>query len=345
VNISKSRDGRSLSHATLAEIRERAVERVVRDGESPEVVIRALGFHRSVIYEWLGRFRRGGMAALEAKPVPGRPAKLGATEMQRLVHTITSKNPLQLRFPFALWTRSMIQELIWREFGVSLSESAVGRMLRRLGLSPQRPLFRAYQQDPQAVQRWREEEYPAIQKLAKAEGAVICFGDEAGIRSDHHSGTNWAPQGQTPVVRTTGSRFGMNLISAVSAKGQLRFMVTPDRMTALVFVEFLRRLIHNQERPVFLIVDNHSTHRARIVKDFVEKNSKRLRLFYLPSNSPELNPDEWVWRHVKNHRVGRQVITGPLQFRQQVLTALHRLQKLTSVIRGFFYDPDIRYAL
>ena len=137
----------------------------------------------------------------------------------------------------------------------------------------------------------------------------------------------------------------MNLMSAVSAKGQLRFMVTPDRMTALVFVEFLRRLIHNQERPVFLIVDNHSTHRARIANDFVVKTSGRLRLFYLPSYSPELNPDEWVWRHVKNHRLGRQVITGPLQFRQQVLTALHRLQKLTSVIRGFFYDPDLRYTL
>ena len=174
---------------------------------------------------------------------------------------------------------------------------------------------------------------------------MIYFGDEAGIRSDHHSGTTWAPRGQTPVVRTTGSRFGMNLISAVSAKGQLRFMVTPDRMTAPVFLEFLRRLTHNHERPGFLIVDNHSTHRARLVKDFVAKTSVQLRLFYLPSHSPELNPDEWVGRHVKNHRVGRQLITGPVKFRQLVLGALHRLQKLPRVIRGFFYDPDIRYAL
>lgn len=343
--MSRNRDGRALSHATLAEIRQRAVERVVRDGESPEVVIKALGFHRSVIYEWLGRFRNGGMAALEAQPVPGRPSKLGPKEMQRLVRLITSKNPLQLRFPFALWTRSMIQELIWREFGVSLSESAVGRMLRRLGLSPQRPLFRAYQQDPEAVQRWREEDYPAIQKLAKQEDAVIYFGDEAGIRSDYHSGTTWAPQGQTPVVRTTGSRFGMNLISAVSAKGQLRFMVTPQRMTAPVFVEFLRRLIHNQERPVFLIVDNHSTHKARMVKDFVEEAKGKLRLFYLPPYSPQLNPDEWVWRHVKHHRVGRQVVTGPAQFQELVLNSLRRLQKLPATIRGFFYAPDLRYIL
>ena len=343
--MDRSRDGRALSHATLAEIRQRAVERVVRDGESPELVIKALGFHRSVIYEWLGRFREGGMAALEAQPVPGRPSKLGPKEMQRLVRTITSKNPLQLRFPFALWTRAMIQELIWREFGVSLSESAVGRMLRRLGLSPQRPLFRAYQQDPAAVQRWREEEYPAIQKLAKREGAVIYFGDEAGIRSDHHSGTSWAPRGETPVVRTTGSRFGMNLISAVSAKGQLRFMVTPQRMTATVFLDFLRRLIHNQDRPVFLIVDNHPTHKARMVKDFIEQTNGQLRLFYLPPYSPELNPDGWVWRHVKNHRVGRHVVTDPAQFQSLVLSSLRRLQKLPDTIRRFFYAPDLRYIL
>ncbi len=317
----------------------------MRDGESPEAVVRALGFHRSVIYEWLGRFRKGGMAALEAQPVPGRPSKLGPQQMQRLVRLITSKNPVQLHFPFALWTRSMIQELIWREFGVSLSESAVGRMLRRLGLSPQRPLFRAYQQDPQAVQLWRDEEYPAIQKLAKQEDAVIYFGDEAGVRSDYHSGTTWAPQGKTPVVRTTGSRFGMNLISAVSAQGQLRFMVTPQRMTASVFVEFLRRLTHNQQRPVFLIVDNHSTHKARMVKDFVEQTQGRLRLFYLPPYSPQLNPDEWVWRHVKNHRVGRQVVTGPAQFQALVIASLRRLQKLPATIRGFFYAPDLRYTL
>jgi len=327
------------------EIRQRAVERVVRDGESPEVVIQALGFQRSVIYEWLGRFRQGGMAGLEAKPLAGRPTKLGPKEMQRCVRIITSKNPVQLRFPFALWTRSMIQELIWRDYGVSLSESAVGRMLRRLGLSPQRPLFRAYQQDPEAVQRWREADYPAIQRLAKEERAGIYFEDEAGIRSDHHNGTTWAAKGKTPVVRTTGSRFGMNLISAVSAKGQLRFMVTPQRLTATVFVEFLRRLIHNQERPVLLIVDNHSTHKARMVKDFVEQTCGQLRVFYLPPYSPELNPDEWVWRHVKDHRAGRQVITGPAQFQELVLSSLRRLQKLPAILRGFFAAPDLCYIL
>ncbi len=326
-------------------MRQPAVERLVRDGESPAVVVRALGFHRSVIHEWLGRFRKGGMAAVGAQPVPGRPSKLGPQEMQRLVRLVTSKNPVQLRFPFALWTRSMIQELIWREFGVSLSESGVGRLLRWLGLSPQRPLFRAYQQDPEAVRGWREEDYPAIQKLAKQEDAVIYFGDEAGIRSDNHSGTTWAPHGKTPVVRTPGSGFGMNLISALSAKGQLRFMVTPQRKTATVFIEFLRRLTHNQERPGFLIVDSHSPHKAHMVQDFVEETKGKLRLFYLPPCSPQLNPDEWVWRHVKNHRVGCQVVTGPARFQELVLSSLRRPQELPATIRGFFYAPDLRYIL
>ncbi|HUY24359.1 MAG TPA: transposase [Candidatus Saccharimonadales bacterium] len=147
------------------------------------------------------------------------------------------------------------------------------------------------------------------------------------------------------MVRTTASRFGMNLISAVSAKGQLRFMVTPQRMTAPVFVEFLRWLIHNQQRPVFFIGDNHSTHKARMVKDLVDETKGKLRLFHLPPCSPQLNPDEWVWRHVKSHRVERQVVTGPAQFRELVRSSLRRLKKLPATIRGFFYSPDLRYIL
>lgn len=339
------RDGRALAHETLAEIRIRAVERVVDGGESPEAVIRALGFHRSVMYEWLARFRKGGVAALGAQPIPGRPCKLRAAQLRTLVRLLDGKNPLQLRFRFALWTRAMIQELIWREFGISYSESAVGRLLRRLGYTPQRPLFRAYQQDPEAVQRWLDTEYPAIQRLARAEGATIYFEDEAGIRSDHHSGTTWGRRGRTPVVRTTGARFALNMLSAIAAKGQLRFMVTEERVNAPVFLTFLKRLIHNQDGPVFLIVDGHPSHRAHLVRDFAAATDGRLRLFYLPSYSPELNPDESVWRHVKTQRVGRQVVTGPAQLEQLVSHALRRLQRLPQTVCGFFYAPELRYVL
>lgn len=318
---------------------------MIEGGESPEVVIQALGFHRSVIYEWLARFRKGGVTALGAKPVPGRPAKLKPDQLRQLVATIDGKNPLQLRFRYGLWTRAMIQELIWRRFQVSLSESAVGRLLRRLGYTPQRPLHRAYQQDPEAVRRWLAEEYPQIQKLARQELATIFFGDEAGIRSDDHSGTTWAKRGQTPVVRTSGARFGLNMISAVSAKGLLRFMVVEGRVNATVFVEFLKRLLHNQERPVFLIVDNHPSHRAKLVAEFVASTDGKLRLFFLPAYSPELNPDESVWRHVKSHNLGRQLAKSKTDLKQLLLSCLRRLQRLPRLIRGFYYAPSLRYAL
>ena len=338
-------DGRALSHSTLAEIRKRAVERVVRGGESPEQVIKTLGFHRSVMYEWLGRFRKGGMAALEAVPVPGRPSRLTPAQTRKLVRIIVDKNPLQLRFKFGLWTRAMIQEFIYREFGVNFSESGVGRLLRRLGLTPQRPRFRAYQQDPEAVQRWLQSEFPAIRKLALQQGATIYFGDEAGVRSDYHSGTTWAPKGQTPVVPSTGARFGLNMISAISAKGLLRFMLVEGKVNASVFVEFLRRLVHDHDHPVFVIVDGHPAHRAAAVTRYVESTEGRLRLFFLPGYSPDLNPDELVWRHVKHHNLGRQTVSGPDDLRTKVLRCLRRLQKLPAVLRGFFYAPSLRYAL
>lgn len=339
------RDGRALAHETLAEIRVRAVQRVVEGGESPETVIRALGFHRSAMYQWLGRYREGGMAALAAKPVPGRPCKLEPKELRKLVRLLNGKNPLQLRFAFALWTRAMIQELIWREFGISYSESAVGRLLHRLGYTPQRPLYRAYQQDPQAVRHWLDQEFPKIQRLARAEGATVYFADEAGLRSDHHGGRTWGRRGETPVVVTTGARFSVNMLSAIAAKGQLRFMVTDKRVNGPVFVEFLRRLLHNQERPVFLVVDGHPSHRSALVQRFVGTTKGRLRLFFLPSYSPQLNPDELVWRHVKTQRVGRYAITGPDQFRALVDQSLRRLQRLPRIVRGFFHTPELRYAL
>ena len=192
--------------------------------ESPETV-----------YDWLAKYREGGKDALRARPVPGRPPKLGGPQLSRLYALIAGRDPRQLQFEFALWTREMIREVIRREFGVSLSVVSVGRLLGKLGLSPQRPLHRAYQQDPEAVERWKSETYPAIRAQAEAAGAVIYFADEAGIRSGYHAGTTWSPAGQRPVVTNTGNRFSVNMISAVSAKGALRFAVYEGNTTAATF--------------------------------------------------------------------------------------------------------------
>jgi transposase len=335
-------DGRKLDHKTLEQLRLRAV-RQIEQGAHPEDVAAALGMTRAAVYGWLAKYREGGLEALKARPVPGRPPSLSGAQLQRIYTLVVSNDPRQLQFPFALWTRAMVRELIRREFAVRLSEVSVGRLLRKLGLSPQRPLYRAYQQNPEAVAHWKAETYPAIRAEAARVGATIYFVDEAGVRSDYHAGTTWAPVGQTPVVAATGDRFGINLISAVAAKGKLRFAAYEGSLNGPVFIDFCHRLLADTPGPAFLVLDGHPVHRSKAVKAFAASTNGRLRLFFLPGYAPELNPDEWVWKHVKHDRVGRAGVTGPEDLKAKALAALHRLQKLPEVIRSFFRDPSLRY--
>ncbi len=336
-------DGRKLKHKTREEIRIRAVQRV-EAGESPEVIVKALGFHRSCIYEWIAKYREGGIDALRTKRITGRPKKINGTQLRRIYNVVTMKDPRQLKFEFALWTRSMVRQLIRSEFGIRMSDVSVGRLLRKLGLSPQRPLRRAYQQDKDRVDAWLQDEYPKIRALARREGATIYFADEASVRSDSHSGTTWAPKGKTPVVESTGARFSLNLISAISAKGLMRFMTIDGRLNSDKFIEFLKRLLFNADGPIFLIVDGHPVHRSGKIKNYVNSTEGKLRLFFLPPYSPELNPDELVWNHVKNHRIGKQSIKGPDDLKMKVLSCLQSLQRLPDKVKGFFREPHVRYA-
>jgi len=195
------------------------------------------------------------------------------------------------------------------------------------------------------VNRWLNEEYPEIRKLAKKQGATIYFGDEAGVRSDYHSGTTWGIRGKTPTVKTTGARFSMNLISAVSAQGAMRFMTVEGRMNSDNFIIFLKRLIHNQKDPIFLIVDGHPSHKSGKVKKYIATTEGKLRLFLLPPYSPDLNPDEMVWNHLKNHHIGRKSIKGPDHLKKMVLSCLRSLQRMPHKIRGFFLEPKVQYAI
>lgn len=336
-------DGRKLNHSAREAIRVRAVQRII-DGESPEVIAKTLGYHRSAVYQWLKRYEAAGLEGLKYQKIPGKQPTLSKAQKQKIFDIVTSKNPLQLKFAFALWTRAMVKDLILDQFGISLSEVSVGRLLHELGLTPQRPLRRAYQQNPERVAHWLQQEYPAIQKEAKAAKATIYFGDEAGIRSDYHSGTTWAPRGQTPVIRTTGSRHSLNLVSAISAKGSMRFMTVKGKMTADRFIEFLERLLKNQSTPVFLIVDGHPVHRSARVRAFVESTEGRLKLFHLPAYSPELNPDEQVWNQLKNHRIGKMFIKSLDDMVEKVGSALRSIQRSPALIRSFFQHRECRYA-
>jgi transposase len=242
-------------------------------------------------------------------------------------------------------TRELIRQVIRREFGVALSVVSVGRLLRTMDLSRQRPLHRAYEQNPEAVTRWKTQDYPAIRAQAATEGATIYFTDEAGIRLDYHSGTTLAPVGQTPVVHNTGARYSINMLSAVTAQGALRFTVHEGTVNAEVFIDFCRRLLHDTPGPVYLIVDGHPAHRAKATTAFIASTEGRLRLFFLPGYSPELNPDERVWKNVKHDRVGKTGVTSKHDLKTKAVGALRRLQKIPALVRAFFADPHLRYIM
>jgi transposase len=339
----RENDARRLTHSELTELRKRGVT-AVQDGQPPKLVAKVLGVQRSTLFGWLARYRRGGWGALDARKRGGRPPKVTAKMMAWIYETVSGKDPRQMRFPFALWTSVMVAELIWREFHVSLSKASVCRLLIQLGLSPQKPLWRAYQRDAARVEKWINEEYPKIRALARRLKADIFFGDEAGVRSDFHSGRTWAVRGKTPIVSTTGARFSCNMISAVSPRGAMRFMLVDGTLNGNVFVSFLKRLIHNWPRSVFLIIDGHPVHRSVLVSKFVASTKGRLQLFSLPPYAPELNPDEQVWNHLKNHGVGKHPITGPNQLKRLALSYLRKVQKLPSLIRSFFAMPETTYA-
>jgi transposase len=337
-------DARKLDHKTLEEMRMRAVKRI-QDGESPEIVARVLGVDRSTVYGWLARYRRGGWNGLKAKPLSGRPPKLDGKKLRWVYDTVTKKNPLQLKFAFALWTREMVAKLIKDKFHIVLSAVSVGRLLAQLGMTCQKPLHRAQERDEALVQQWLKKDYPKIKKMAQKQGADIYFGDAAHIRSDHHAGRTWGKRGETPIVEATGARHGMSLISAISSRGHMRFMIKQQGgVNAAVFIEFLKRLIAGAERTIFLIVDRGPAHIARKTRAFVESLNQSLRLFYLPPYSPDRNPDELVWKHLKADTVGRMAIVSKDDFKAKVRSSMRQLQNNPEKISSFYQKPSLRYA-
>ena len=341
---SAKRDGRSLDRRTQEHLRLLAAERVLA-GERPTDVARTLGFDLSVVSRWVSTARKHGLEALHATVAPGRTPTLDDDQVGFVRLLVLELEPEILGFESALWTRAMVAALIERLYGHRLSVEAVGRMMRdRMGLSPQRPVRRASEASAVEARRWVERDYPAIEVRAKAVGARIYFADEASVRSDYHSGTTWAAVGQTPVVRGEAKRASVNLVSAISPDGELRWARVEGAMTAERFIDFLGALIEDEEGPVFVIVDNHPVHRSKAVAAFVEANAERLELYFLPPYSPELNPDEQVWNHLKHHTVGKRAKGKAKQLWRWASEHLDALTTAPELIRAFFEQPDCRYA-
>lgn len=338
----RSSDGRKLDHHTLQVMRQQAVK-AAREGATVASIAAAFGVSTRTVFSWLAQFAEGGQNALLAKPIPGRPPKISAEEMRWIAQAVRDNSPQQFKFEFGLWTLSLISELIKRQFGKSLALASVSRVMKLLGFSAQKPLYQAWQQDTRLVHEWETKTYPAIKAQARVQGATIYFADEAGIRSDYHTGTTWAPVGQTPVVEVTGRRFSFNMISAVSPRGEFRFMIHEGSVTATTFKDFLTRLMVGASKPIFLIVDGHPIHKSKLVKDYVASLNGQLTLFYLPPYAPQLNPDEQVWAHVKR-QVSRQLVQSLDDMKSLALGALRRIQKLPDLVKSFFRQPECQYA-
>ncbi|MGH3903850.1 MAG: IS630 family transposase [Pseudonocardiaceae bacterium] len=320
-----------------------AAIQMYENGLTADRIADILEVGRSSVFEWISKYREGGLAAISTKFASGRPTVLDDDEMVRLYTMINGKDPRIHGFGLALWTRALIRDLIKKAFGKEISLVTVGRVLAKLGMSAQRPLYRAWKQDPERVDRWKREQYPAIKARAAEVGATILFADEASVRTDYHAGTTWAPVGQTPVVTGSAVRQAVKMVSAIGQRGELSFQVHEGSMNAERFVEFLTGLLHDFTTPVFLVVDGSSVHKATIVTDYVASTDGRLELFFLPPYSPELNPDEWVNKNVKHDRVARAVPMTRDELKSIVIEALERLKKCPGIVRGFFGDPKLGY--
>jgi len=340
----KNQDARSLPSVAQEDLRRKAV-RAVLNGRKQVEVANLFGVTRQSVGNWIKAYSEGGAKALKAKR-QGRPrgGSLFTWQSAQIAKTLIDRTPDQLKLPFYLWTREAVAQLIERRFGIRISIWTVGRYLARWGFTPQKPMRRAFEQNPEEVKRWLEEEYPMIRKQAKREKAEIYWGDEMGIRSDHAVGRSYGRRGQTPIIPGTGQRFGCNMISAITNRGRLNFMVFKKRFQTDVFVVFLRRLVRQNKRKVFIIVDGHPVHRSRKTKTWLEKNVHHIRLFSLPSYSPELNPDEVLNQDVKSNAVGRRRAENQQKLISNVRSYLRSRQRKPHIVRQYFQEKHVRYA-
>lgn len=337
-------DARSLSPSAQEHLRQLAVKAVL-DGKKQKEVAAMLEVTPQAVCGWVKKYRLQGQGALKSKR-QGRPkgGKLLPWQAAQIAKVVVDHHPEQLKLPFFLWTREAVGLLIQRRFGVKLSIWTVGRYLKRWGFTPQKPARRAWQQNPEQVQQWLEKEYPIIRRQAQREKAQIYWGDEMGLRSDHAAGRTYGLKGQTPVIFATGQRFGCNMVSAITNQGRLNFMVFKERFTTKVFLEFLRRLLRQSDRRIYLIVDSHPVHRSVKVKNWVKENENRILMFFLPSYSPELNPDELLNHDVKSNALGRQRPGDQVELMGKVRSYLRSRQCKPVIVANYFQGKHVRYA-
>jgi len=316
--------------------------RLLQQGYTRAQAASILNVAESSIYEWQSKFRKGGLAALSTKIASGRKMLLTDKQLLQLYKWLCG-NPRQVQFDFGLWTRKIVRDLIRREFGIDYTPQNVGKILKMLGFSPQRPVWQALERDPEKRRQWTEETFPAIKERADREGAKIYFADEAYSRTDHHAGTTWALVGRTPVAKHIGAREGIGMISAISVRGEIHWMVYAEPMNSTLFTDYLSYLIDDVEGKIFLVADRAKYHTSHETALWLMDHKDRIELFFLPPYSPDLNPDEWVWKNVKHDNIYRVVPQHPGHLFEIASQALRALRRNPEKIRGFFADPNLAY--
>ncbi|MFC4876464.1 IS630 family transposase [Microbulbifer halophilus] len=340
-------DARTLPASAQEEKRKQAIRMWKTGSYTHSEIGEQVGVHYLTVGRWIKKYQAGGTRALHAKP-RGRQEGTGrwlTPEQETLIQKhLIDKTPDQLKLRYALWTRQAVQQLIQQETGLKIAVRTVGQYLKRWGFTVQKPRKKAYEQRPAEVQQWLDEEYPSIHAKAKAENAEIYWGDETGLRNDCQHTRGYAPKGKTPVIQLNAKRESVNLISAVTNQGKVRFRFFDGSMNADVLIDFMARLIKDAQRKVFLILDNLRVHHARKVKEWLAEHEDEIEVFYLPAYSPELNPDEYLNCDLKAGVHSGQPARGKKELKAKAMGHLRKLQKLPGRVMKYFEAEFIRYA-
>jgi transposase len=333
--------------AAAQEERRRQVIGLRQAGTSYDAIAAQVGLTRTGVFDICQRFAARGAAGLKSGPrgpAPGYGRFLNAGQEGEVRELIRRHTPDELGLPFALWSRAAVRELIGQRFGVRLAVRTMGTYLARWGFTAQKPLRRAYEQDPAAVRRWLRRDYPAIAARAKAAGGLVFWGDETGLRADDVRGLSYAPRGRTPTLRVAHRRAGLGLISAVTNKGELRWMVLDGAVTAPSLIRFLSRLVRDAGRKVFLVLDRLPVHRSAKVRAWLAGREAEIEVFYLPPYSPELNPDEGVNADLKQAVARKAPARSKPQLKRVAIGHMRKLSKLPHRVRSLFGHKTFRYA-
>ena len=337
--------GRNRTASAQATIREQVVEYLKRKKGTQLQASEIFGLSRSGIEKiWCKYKLEGKRGIIEKKRGVQGGKKINGKQSAEVRQLIKDKLPDQLKLPFGLWTREAVQQLIWDRYGIELSRWQVGRYLKSWGYTPQKPISKAFEQKPEKVKVWLEKEFPSIKKRAAKENAIIYFGDETGMRSDHQAGRSYAPAGETPVIKKTGQRFSLNMISAISNKGHLQFMIIEGGFNSEVFETFLRQMLKYSNRKIYFVTDGHPAHKTKKLNEWLGENKSKIEVFFLPPYSPELNPQEYVNQDVKTNIIGKKRPINKAQMRTNVEDFMNKRKSDRKQVQKYFHVSHVRYA-